>query len=515
MHKYQVIVVLVLSSVCINNGARILAHVPTPSYSHQIVFRPLWRELSLRGHQVTLLTTDPIYDLTLTNLTEINLNFTYKLMPEFISQLLNTSLMFSFKVYTNNFISHVDSHLQHPEVQKLIKEGSFDLVIAECFTSISFAFAKIFQCPSIAISTFAAQERLYEEFGVPTHPILYPNILLPFAKTTKLSERITSVVWNFASKLFKYLYNDPQENLILKKHFGNDFPTSTELFRNVSLLLENTDLVFGKIRPLVPVVIPVGGIHRVPAKPLPIKLKTILDSASDGFIYFSLGTNVKSKDTSDNLCQSILEAFAELPYTVLWKYDSDNFSNKPKNVYILKWVPQTDVLRHPNIKLFITQGGLQSTEEAFLAKVPMIGIPHIGDQSQNVQKMVERGFGLSLDYHTLNKEQLKIAIIEVITNPIYRNTITRLSNLAEDNPMTGLERAVWWIEYVIRHNGTAHLRSPALDIPWYQYYLLDVIAILLIAFGLLRFLIYYIAHQFIKIIRFMFGKSQKFKQKEN
>lgn len=41
--------------------------------------------------------------------------------------------------------------------------------------------------------------------------------------------------------------------------------------------------------------------------------------------------------------------------------------------------------------------------------------------------------------------------------------------------MTGLEKAVWWTEYAIRHKGAKHLRSPLLDIPSYQYYLLDVI----------------------------------------
>lgn len=42
--------------------------------------------------------------------------------------------------------------------------------------------------------------------------------------------------------------------------------------------------------------------------------------------------------------------------------------------------------------------------------------------------------------------------------------------------MTGLERAVWWTEYVIRHKGATHLKSLALDLPDYQHYLLDVIA---------------------------------------
>lgn len=46
--------------------------------------------------------------------------------------------------------------------------------------------------------------------------------------------------------------------------------------------------------------------------------------------------------------------------------------------------------------------------------------------------------------------------------------------------MTGLERAVWWTEYVVRHKGTEHLKSPAKDLPLYQYFLLDVIGFCLV-----------------------------------
>lgn len=60
----------------------------------------------------------------------------------------------------------------------------------------------------------------------------------------------------------------------------------------------------------------------------------------------------------------------------------------------------------------------------------------------------------------------------------YRKRAQELSVLIKDQPMTGLQKAVWWIEYVIRHKGARHLRSPALDLPFYQYYLLDVIAII-------------------------------------
>lgn len=59
-----------------------------------------------------------------------------------------------------------------------------------------------------------------------------------------------------------------------------------------------------------------------------------------------------------------------------------------------------------------------------------------------------------------------------------------------DQPMEPLERAVYWVEYVIRQNGAYHFRSSALDLKWYEYLLLDVIGFILICTSLVFLLIY-------------------------
>jgi glucuronosyltransferase len=63
----------------------------------------------------------------------------------------------------------------------------------------------------------------------------------------------------------------------------------------------------------------------------------------------------------------------------------------------------------------------------------------------------------------------------------YRENAQRLSRIFRDQPLTQLEQAVYWTEYVIRHNGAPHLRSAVLCLAWYQYFLLDVIAVLALA----------------------------------
>jgi glucuronosyltransferase len=52
-----------------------------------------------------------------------------------------------------------------------------------------------------------------------------------------------------------------------------------------------------------------------------------------------------------------INVFKTFNYDILWKWEIDDFPDKPKNLKTLKWLPQADLLAHPNIKLFITQGG--------------------------------------------------------------------------------------------------------------------------------------------------------------
>lgn len=71
---------------------------------------------------------------------------------------------------------------------------------------------------------------------------------------------------------------------------------------------------------------------------------------------------------------------------------------------------------HPKIKLFITQGGLQSTDEAITAGVPLIGIPMLGDQWYNVERYEYHNIGVRLDMETLTEEDLHNAIEKIIRN---------------------------------------------------------------------------------------------------
>jgi glucuronosyltransferase len=57
---------------------------------------------------------------------------------------------------------------------------------------------------------------------------------------------------------------------------------------------------------------------------------------------------------------------------------------------------------------------------------------------------------------------------------------------------------VYWTEYVIRNKEAPHLRSAALDLAWYQYFLLDIIAVLVLVAVCVPVAVYYISRTIIK-----------------
>ena len=61
--------------------------------------------------------------------------------------------------------------------------------------------------------------------------------------------------------------------------------------------------------------------------------------------------------------------------------------NLTANVKTMDWAPQADILGHPNVRAFVTQGGINSMYEAMHNAVPVAVIPQIGDQVYNLARV--------------------------------------------------------------------------------------------------------------------------------
>ncbi|XP_028446275.1 UDP-glucuronosyltransferase, partial [Perca flavescens] len=196
-------------------------------------------------------------------------------------------------------------------------------------------------------------------------------------------------------------------------------------------------------------------------------------SGDDGFIVFTLGSMVSSMP--EDKAKQFFEAFRQIPQRVLWRYTGAQPKDVPKNVRLLKWLPQNDLLAHPKAKVLMTHGGSHGIYEGICNAVPMLMFPLFGDQADNVHRMVSRGVAEKLGMYDVTTENLLDALNKIIHDKSYKEKMVMLSQIHLDRPVQPLDLAVFWTEFVIRHKGAEHLRVAAHDLNWIQYHSLDVI----------------------------------------
>lgn len=193
----------------------------------------------------------------------------------------------------------------------------------------------------------------------------------------------------------------------------------------------------------------------------------------------SLGSNVRSSDLSEEKLAIFLDKFKSIKQKVVWKFETD-LPNKPDNVVVGKWLPQNDILAHPNVKVFISHCGKGGVTEAKYHGVPVLGIPLFAEQLGNIDVLVAEGWALKIPFGNLNKTIFSESLDEIIVNPNYKQKAQKLSDLYRDRPEHPLDKAAFWIEYVIRHNGAKHMQSSAVHLNVFQYYMVDVMAFLIV-----------------------------------
>uniref|UniRef100_A0A8C0AAB7 UDP-glucuronosyltransferase n=1 Tax=Bos mutus grunniens TaxID=30521 RepID=A0A8C0AAB7_BOSMU len=185
----------------------------------------------------------------------------------------------------------------------------------------------------------------------------------------------------------------------------------------------------------------------------------------------------------------IASALAQIPQKVLWKYGGKKPENLGANTRIYEWIPQNDLLGHPKTRAFITHCGTNGIYEAIYHGVPIVGIPMFGDQHDNVAHMKAKGTAVAVDLQRMTSADLLNALKAVINNPFYKENAMKLSRIHHDQPVKPLDRAVFWVEFVMRHKGAKHLRPASHDLNWFQYHSLDVIGFLLACVATVAFLV--------------------------
>uniref|UniRef100_T1PIB5 UDP-glucoronosyl and UDP-glucosyl transferase n=1 Tax=Musca domestica TaxID=7370 RepID=T1PIB5_MUSDO len=382
--------------------------------------------------------------------------------------------------------------LQDARFTALYDNPQYDLVIIGFFfNNFQLGAAARFKAP-VAISWSGPSISMTDNFiGNPLEVSYVPNMNMAIKAGEKMTllQRIQNIFMNgFFDMIMTAM--DFKMRAFYNELFPNDgsFPTLKEMMKNISLVLVNGHFSEGPIRPNVPALVEVGGIQvKDKPDPLPKDIADFLDGAKEhGAILFSLGSNLKGSSIKPETATYIFNVLSKLKQKVIWKWeDLENTPGKSANILYKKWMPQDDILAHPNIRLFITHAGKGGVAEAQYHGVPMMALPVFADQHGNADKIVKSGYGKQLELLTLTEDKLRENVLELLNNPMYRKNVQEFSKLYRDRPLSARENAAFWLEYVIRHHGAAHMQSPLVHMNFIESNNLDVYAVLLAVFYVL------------------------------
>ncbi|XP_063096757.1 UDP-glucuronosyltransferase 2B17-like isoform X1 [Cavia porcellus] len=367
-----------------------------------------------------------------------------------------------------------------------LQESNFDVLLADPVAPCGELVAELLKLPFVYSLRFSPGFQLEKSAGgLPFPPSYIPVLMSRLSGEMTFMERVKNMICMLYFDFWIEVFNQKNWNKLYSETLGKPTTFYEQMQKaDMWLIRSYWDLEFP--RPTLPNFEFVGGLHCKPAKPLPKEMENFVQSSGDhGIVVFSLGSMVS--DMSEATANAIASALGQIPQKVIWRFDGKKPDTLGANTQLLKWIPQNDLLGHSKTRAFITHGGANGVYEAIYHGIPMVGIPLFAEQHDNIVYMEAKGAAIKLDFHTISTTDLLNALKKVINNPSYKHNAMRLSSIQRDQPMRPLDRAVFWIEFVMRHKGAKHLRPLAQNLTWYQYHSLDVIGFLLACAAIITF----------------------------
>nr|QPA18385.1 UDP-gluconosyltransferase [Trialeurodes vaporariorum] len=478
------------------SGYKILGLFPYRGKSHFIMFESLMKGLAEKGHTVHVVSNYPL-ETPVGNYTDFSVAGSIRVLTgqlsltkfdKFRTEIFGlTDLKWAYYA-----IKEHEGVMNSSAIQRLMdSKERYDLIITESFIfDATLGFVNKFEVPFIFLSSCPMLAWTSSLVANPQNPAFIPNSLLHFSPWMTFLERLENTLGTLIQLIGWYQFHMSENQRIMNKYFGSDTPPLLDIAKNVSLVMVNTHSSFMGSRPFTPNVIEVGGIHVRPAKQLPQDIENFIESSPHGVIYFCLGSMMRAASISDQKKSAFMFAFSQLKERVLWKFEEETIATHD-NIMIKKWMPQRDILAHPKVKLFISHCGLLGTLEAVSEGKPILGIPFDSDQWMNCRALESKGYAKLVIYRTVDHGSILKAIQESL-EPQYAEKAKEISGIFHDRPMTPMDTAIYWVEYVIRNKGAKHLRTPAVELPFYQYLLLDVVMFSLICVSATTYVIYHI-----------------------
>nr|XP_046236844.1 UDP glucuronosyltransferase 5 family, polypeptide G1 [Scatophagus argus] len=481
------------------SGSRILV-VPVDG-SHWINMKVILEELHSRGHTITVLRSakswyipanSSIYTSINVPMLEDEADMDYynkmlldvmecRRLPTFIRTFCQQYLITSMLAKGHEILARAAAiMLDDPVFITKLQDSKFDLMLTDPALTLGVLLGSYLKLPMVFNVRWINNGEGH--FTIAPSPVSYvPVSGSELHDEMDFLERVKNMLHYLHSVVEQHFIINPAYSDLLQRHFrpGTDLMS---LQRAADIWLVRTDFVFEFPRPTMPNLVYIGGFQCKKAHPLPVELEAFMQSSGEhGVVIMSLGTLVSALPRE--ITEAIAAAFADLPQKVVWRFVGEKPASLGNNTLLVDWLPQNDLLGHPKTRAFVAHGGTNGMYEAIYHGVPVLGLPLLFDQFDNLHRLKVRGAARVVEAKSLTKADFLEALKDILETPSYRDNIQRLSHLHRDKPVPPMDTAIFWIEYVIRNKGAAHLQSAGFRLPWYSYFCFDVAVLIMALIG--------------------------------
>ncbi|XGW27032.1 hypothetical protein V3C99_007540 [Haemonchus contortus] len=384
--------------------------------------------------------------------------------------------------------------VQNKKFMKWLTDEKFDIAFAHMYHTCPIALIHAAKIPTwIWLLSGQLIDTVGTLVGVPTYPSYVPPLMMESLDEMTFYERTKSFIgYNLANVMYPRMVVN-KETAIMRQYWDPNFPDILDLASKCPLVMVNSNELYEFPRPTLAKVVNIGGlgVEHKDAKPLKENFKKIAETGK-GLIVMSFGSVAQTEWMPEHWKTAILKAFSRFPeYQFVIRYVLDDLKDRlPPNVHTFSWLPQTDLLLHPNTKAFISHGGYNSLQEAINSGVPLITIALFGDQFKNSMIAAKHGFAVNIRKGEISEETLYAAVKEVLNNDKYSRNVKRLSLMVQKKPVSPEHLLIKWTEFVAEFKTLDNLVPAGTKLNFIQYYSIDVIGTLLLLAITILFIVY-------------------------
>ena len=400
--------------------------------------------------------------------------------------------------YTNIVTEYLTSHavavIENKQLYSEIESLKFDLAVVDGIPMNYGAYIIPYKLgiPYVTFTSILLDPWLIR---LPSLPSVEPTMMFADnGNKMSFSKRIKNFITMCLIKGGNFI-TYPNEDFVSKYAPNRPHKTIFDIYKDSEMFLVNQNIFFLEYQRVESTNVRfVGSIVGRSAKRLPDELEKFMSSARHGVVLVSFGSVFEKYPLV--IVEKLFAAFSHFKESFLMRYFGKLDLVPPENVRLEAWIPQNDLLGHPKIKLFITHSGYFGQIEGFYHRVPMLMVPFSSDQPYNARRAEEKGYGKILDITKTSSDEVEALIREMLNNSTYKENLEKAKAVLDTFPRPE-DQAAFWIDHVYRF-GSRHLKPSYMDMPLYQYFMLDILAVFAI-FGLIVLLLCYCC--FVKIFR--------------